>query len=299
MSSYKNIAIVGASGNTGKIIVDGLLSAAKFNITVLARKESTTTFAKEVNVRKTDFSESDLIDALRGQDAVISTLGVEGFGEQQKVVDAAVQAGVRRFLPSEFSSSSEDPAVLQLMPLFEQKKNLVEYLKSKENDGLTWTGLATGLLFDWGLANGFLGYDLEKRTAMIWDDGNKKFTLINQKQLARAVVSILEHPQETANCYLCVYSVETTQNEILAALEEATGTKWTVNSTSTDEQITEAREKLGAGDFSGGFTLVRATTYSNVPGLRANYPEERNLANEILGLEVESVQETVKRLVGN
>ncbi|KAJ4252839.1 hypothetical protein NW762_010745 [Fusarium torreyae] len=299
MSSYKNIAIVGASGNTGKIIIDGLLSAAKFNITVLTRKESTTTFAKEVNVRKTDFSESDLIDALRGQDAVISTLGVEGFGEQQKIVDAAVQAGVKRFLPSEFSSSSEDPAVLQLMPLFEQKKNLIEYLRSKEKDGLTWTGIATGLLFDWGLANGFLGYDLEKRTATIWDDGDKKFTLINQKQLARAVVSILEHPQETTNRYLYVYSVETTQNEILAALEEATRAKWTVNSTSTNQQIAEAREKLGAGDFSGGFMLVRATTYSNVAGLRANYAEERNLANGILGLEVESVQETVKRVVGN
>ncbi|KAF4961884.1 hypothetical protein FSARC_10003 [Fusarium sarcochroum] len=299
MSSYKNIAIVGASGNTGKIILDGLLSAAKFNITVLARQESTATFAKEVIVRKTDFSEADLIDALKGQDAVISTLGVEGFGEQQKLVDAAAQAGVKRFLPSEFSSSSQDPAVLQLMPLFEQKKNLIEYLKSKEKDGLTWTGLATGLLFDWGLANGFLGYDLEKRTVTIWDDGNKKFTLINQKQLARAVVSILEHPQETANRYLYAYSVETTQNEILTSLEEATGAKWIVNSASTAEQVAEAREKLGAGDFSGGFTLVRATTYANVPGLRSNYAEERNLAHGILGLEVESVQDTVKRVVGN
>jgi hypothetical protein len=80
---------------------------------------------------------------------VISALGVEGFDQQQKLVDAAVRAGVKRFLPSEFSSSSEDPAVLGLFPLFEVKKNLIDYLKSKEKDGLSWTGLATGLLFDW------------------------------------------------------------------------------------------------------------------------------------------------------
>jgi hypothetical protein len=166
MSSYKNIALVGvsiyhlyekddpltysqASGNTGKIIIDGLLSTAKFNITVLSRKESKATFLQGITVRTTDFSETDLVNALKGQDVVISALGVEGFSQQQKIVDAAVRAGVKRFLPSEFSSSSEDPAVLRLMPLFEQKKNLIDYLKSKEKDGLTWTGLATGLLFDW------------------------------------------------------------------------------------------------------------------------------------------------------
>jgi hypothetical protein len=122
-----------ASGSTGKIILNAL----------------TSTYPTNVKVRPTDFSEDDLTEALKGQDVLISALGVEGFDQQQKLVDAAVRAGVKRFLPSEFSSSSEDPAVLGLLPLFEVKKNLIEYLKSKENDGLSWTGLATGLLFDW------------------------------------------------------------------------------------------------------------------------------------------------------
>ncbi|KAM0206786.1 hypothetical protein ACHAQI_008011 [Fusarium lateritium] len=297
MSSYKNIAVAGASGSTGKIIVDGLMSAAKFNITVLSRKESKATFPQGITVRTTDFSEADLVSALKDQDVVISALGVEGFSQQQTIVDAAVRAGVKRFLPSEFSSSSEDPAVLRLMPLFEQKKNLIDYLKSKEKDGLTWTGLATGLLFDWGLANGFLGFDIDNHTATIWDDGNRKFTLTNEKQLAQAVVSVLEHPQETRNRYLYVYSVETTQSEILQSLEKSTETKWTVHATSTDQQVTEAHEKLSGGDFSGGFILVRATTFGNTDGLRSNYAEEKSLANGILGLGVESVDETVKRVV--
>lgn len=166
MSAYKNIAVVGvsihhrslkddlltysqASGNTGKIIIDGLLSSTKFNITVLSRKESKATYPQGITVRTTDFSETDLVSALQGQDVVISALGVEGFGQQQTIVDAAARAGVKRFLPSEFSASSEDPAVLGLLPIFKQKKTLLDYLKSKEKDGLTWTGLATGLLFDW------------------------------------------------------------------------------------------------------------------------------------------------------
>lgn len=110
-------------------------------------------------------------------------------------------------------------------------------------------------------------------------------------------MSVLEHPQETSNRYLYVYSVETTQNEILKSLEKATGAKWLVHATSTDQEVAEAYEKLGAGDFSGGFTLVRATNFGNTDGLRLNYAKEENLANGILGLEVESVDETVKRVV--
>ncbi|KAK7415362.1 hypothetical protein QQZ08_012372, partial [Neonectria magnoliae] len=149
MASYKNIAIFGASGNAGKIILDGLVAASKFNITVVQRKESEAAFKTGVSVRKIDFSEGDLEAALNGHDAVISALGATAFREQKKIVDAAIRAGVKRFIPSEFSASSEDAAVLQLLPLFGQKKELVQYLQSKQSEGLSWTGLATSGLFDW------------------------------------------------------------------------------------------------------------------------------------------------------
>jgi hypothetical protein len=76
-------------------------------------------------------------------------VGATAFGEQKRFVDAAIRAGVKRFLPSEFSANSQNEAVLQLLPLLRLKKELVEYLKSKENEGLTWTGIATSGLFDW------------------------------------------------------------------------------------------------------------------------------------------------------
>jgi hypothetical protein len=108
---------------------------------------------------------------------------------------------------------------------------------------------------------------------------------------------VLEHPKETSNRYLHVYSVETSQNEILTALEKSTAAKWTVSSTTTDEQVTEGRNKLGAGDFSGAFNLVRATVYGNTAGLRSDYTKVEGLANNILGLKTESVQETTDRVM--
>lgn len=106
-------------------------------------------FPSGVHVHKSDFSDADLEAAFKGKDAVISALGATGFGEQRKLVDAAIRAGVKRFIPSEFSANSQNDMVIQLLPLFGQKKELIEYLKLKEADGLTWTGIATSGLLDW------------------------------------------------------------------------------------------------------------------------------------------------------
>lgn len=144
-----------------------------------------------------------------------------------------------------------------------------------------------------GLRTGFLEYDIANKTATIWDGGNKTFTMTNEKDLGKAVAAVLQRPEETANRYLFVSSVETTQNEILAALENATGAKWTVNNTTTEEQIHAAVQKLGAGDFSGAYALVRATAYGCTPGLKSNYVTDEVLSNKLLGLELASVAETV------
>lgn len=121
--------------------------------------------------------------------------------------------------------------------------------------------------------------------------------MTNEKDLGQSVVSVLRHPLGTSNQYFCVASVETTQNEIVAALEKVTGARWTIIETTTDEQVSAAVEKLAAGDFNGAFALVRATCFGNAPGLRANYAKEEKLANETLGLEMESVEDIVRRIV--
>ncbi|KAF3916853.1 hypothetical protein ABW20_dc0109871 [Dactylellina cionopaga] len=296
-STLKNVAIIGASGNIGKIILGGLIDSAQFNVTAISRSTSDVTFPRGVTVIRTDFSDEDLVAAFKGQDVVISVVGATAFGEQKKFVDAALRAGVKRFLPSEFSVSSQNQAVLQLLPLFGQKKELVDYLRSKESEGLTWTGLASSGLLDWGIENGFLEFDIANRTATVWDGGNKSFTCTNEKQLGQAVVSVLQHPQETSNQYLFIASVETTQNEIVAALEEVSGESWTVTHVTTDTQVTEAFKKLQSGDFSGAFTLVRATAFGNTPGLHSNFAKDEKLANDILGLSLENVKDVVKRVL--
>jgi hypothetical protein len=111
-------------------------------------------------------------------------------------------------------------------------------------------------------------------------------------------VSVLRRPGATANRYLYVSSVEASQNEILAALEKATESSWTVHRTTTDVEVNDATGKLQKGDFSGALTLVRATVYGDIPGLGSNYARDRYLANGLLGLEEESVEGTIQSVVG-
>ena len=149
------------------------------------------------------------------------------------------------------------------------------------------------------MANGFLGFDLTSNRATIWDDGNTRFSCVNEETLGKAVVACLEHSAETVNKHVYISSLAVTQNQILQALEQATATTWTVKHTSSTEQIDAAREALGKGDFAGAFALVKATCWSNVPDLRQHFEvaEKESLMNDVLGIKAESLQETVERVL--
>jgi hypothetical protein len=147
-----------------------------------------------------------------------------------------------------------------------------------------------------------MGFDLTSRQAIIWDDGKTRFSGTNEDDLGKAVISILHNPVETANKFVYVSSFTATQNETLEALEKATSAKWEVTRVSTGQQLSGAKEALVNGDMAGAFTLVKATCWSNMPGLKQHFEvdETERLANELLGLKGEqSVQDTVERLVAS
>ncbi|EXJ66440.1 uncharacterized protein A1O5_10592 [Cladophialophora psammophila CBS 110553] len=293
-SQIKKVVLIGASGNLGSIILRELLKSKVLEVTVLTRLSSNATFPADASVIKTSYSESELVKAFEGQDAVVSSVGPTGFQDQKVFIDAAITAGVKRFIPSEFSANTMSPTVRELVPVFEAKKVIIDYLREKENTGLTWTGLSIGPLLDWGLVSGFLGFDLANEKAVLWDGGNVAFSATNQTDLGQAIVSVLTHPAETANQFLYFATVTTTHKAILAALEAQTGKKWMVDDVKTEEEITKGRKMLSEGDFTGIFELVRASAWGEVPGIRSNYAVDEKLANSVLGLPEGDLDETVK-----
>ena len=65
------------------------------------------------------------------------------------MIDASVTAGVKRFIPSEFGSDTQNAKAVTSISLFGLKVQIHEHLKAQESKGLSWTAIAAGPFFDW------------------------------------------------------------------------------------------------------------------------------------------------------
>ncbi|KAJ2905881.1 hypothetical protein MKZ38_003889 [Zalerion maritima] len=292
MTSFKNIAVVGGAGNLGPAIVKALLDA-DFNVTALSREGSTSTFPSGVTVKKVNYDSSDSVTAaLEGQDALVSVIASPAIKNQIALVDAAIAAGVKRIIPSEFGINTR-VANGAIAKILSAKVQTVDYLmeKAKSVPGFTWTGLANSLFFDWGLTRGTVGFNAATKTATIYDSGNEPVSGTNLAYIGKGVAGILKHPEETANKYLCIASFTTTQNEILASIEKETGEKWKVEHVKTADLQKSGEEKLAQGHPMAFPDLVRAWSFADGCG-HAFKPGEN--AAGMLGLEKESLEETLR-----
>ena len=151
MSSIKNVIIIGAGGHLGPSLLSAFDGDSHFTVSVLARQSSQSNFPSHIKVHRVadSYPEAELVEAFRGQDAIISSLARAGMGHQYAIIDAAVKAGVKRYVPSDFGSDIRNDKAAELLPqYFAEKIKTNRYLREKEKDGLTWTAFATGPFFE-------------------------------------------------------------------------------------------------------------------------------------------------------
>ncbi|KAK7970246.1 hypothetical protein PG996_001319 [Apiospora saccharicola] len=293
MSAIKNVTVVGASGTLGMPLVKALQEAG-FHVTALSRAGSASTPPVGVDVKKVDYGSPEALQAaLAGQDALISVIATTATGEQYPFIDAAIAAGVQRIIPSEFGINTRTVPHPGLRAMVQSKIKLVDYLqeKSRENPGLTWTGISNSFFFD-TIKKGFgFGLDFKTKTATIVDSGDEPFDVATLRFVAQAVVAVLSSPDKTANQYLTVSGAVTTQNQLLEILREG-GDEWkTVQVPSTKfEQI--GNDKMAKGDYSAFGDFLNVLLFSDGADRAFKDP-----ANEILGLEREDLRATLKALL--
>ncbi|KAI0888387.1 NmrA-like family protein [Annulohypoxylon maeteangense] len=300
MAALKKVLVIGAStsgmANLGASLVEELKADGTFEITVLSRKSSPTA-TKGVNLVKVDdsFPQGDLEKVFTGQDAVVMTTSFQLFGQEDKFIDAAVKAGVKRFISSDFTSNTTNMDTLAMFPMMGGKARVNGELKAKESTGLTWTAISTGIFLDIGLMTGFVGYDLKGHTATIWDDGNAKFSVSTKANVAKAITRVLRNPEITANQHVFVSSLETSMNEILSGLEKGQGVKYDISYTKLEDEVAFGKSMLAKGDFMKAHKLVLAA--SLIPGYGNNFAEEEKLWNDVLGVPRESIDEVVGKVI--
>ncbi|KAF7552985.1 hypothetical protein G7Z17_g3953 [Cylindrodendrum hubeiense] len=291
--AIQKVAIVGGSGTLGAEVVKQLLDAG-FDVTAITRNESEATFPDKVTVKRADVTSVDSVkDAISGQDAVISTAASAAAGGQKVIIDAVIAAKVPRFIPSEFGIETRKYRDTKLGRLVGAKVSNTDYLieLASKYDWFSWTGLSNGLFFDWTLKRGSTFVDPKNHKFTLVDSGNELFSASTLGFIGKAVVGILKNPSETANKYLNVAGIVTSQNKILEAIEKFTGSKFDISHTTGDELEKIGDEKIAKKDFSAFIQYLEQHLFADGAG-HGLKPE--NSANGLLGLKEEPLEDTIR-----
>jgi len=293
----KNVLLIGGAGTLGPSIISALLKAGTFKVTVLSRPTSKSTFQSGVTKLTSDFTSESLLSSFKSQDVVIDLIAQATVDSRKQFVDAAVSAGVKRFIASEFSGNMDNPTNVKIVSIFATRVAVREYLKEKvaANPGFSYTTVSTGPFYDWAIKAAFIGFDTKTQSATIYDSGNQPFSCTTLSTVGLAVASILSKPSETANKSIYIQSFNPTQNEILAVLEEITDAKWKVDTISTGDALVQGYEKLGKGDMSGIVGVLMSSTYGAANG--NDFTKHATLSNELLGLPKEDLKTVTREIV--
>ncbi|KAL2062759.1 hypothetical protein VTL71DRAFT_5831 [Oculimacula yallundae] len=283
MSSIKNVAVLGAGGALGAPLLKVIIDSGKFNVTVITRPASKSTFPSSVKVIKADYESLDsLTSALKDQDAVVSAVGTDGLLGQSLLVDAAITAGVKRILPSEFGSDLSN-AKAAALPVFGYKVATRKHLEEKVAAGakITYTYVVNSGFLDWGLDEGFL-LDWKSAEPKLYNGGEYEFSATSLASVGQAVVGVLSHLEETQNRTVYVQDITVSQKKLLEiARKVAPEKKWSPVKVNLDDQEKWANGKLAEGDYSDGVMY----TYLNVVMFQDGYGARfEKLDNELLGV---------------
>ncbi|OQO05929.1 hypothetical protein B0A48_10025 [Cryoendolithus antarcticus] len=263
-NEHRKVLIVGAGGtNIGNHIARTLAADPYFTVSVLSRRSDASypPNTSVVSIPSGDASHADYVFAFRGQDVVISAIGTAGKPKEEIMIDAAIEAGVKRFFPSESGLDDTNAAARKLCPIFDMKGGMIDYLRSKESSGLTWTAVPTGMWLDWALdpSIAFIGINIAQHTVDYWAQGSHKLSFSTLPTSAQGYRQILKHPAESENKIAPIRKFEVAQAEIVAALEEIQGVKYSVTYIDHEQVISGARAKWDAvKDILAALKLVCA-----------------------------------------
>lgn len=229
------VAIVGGSGGLGQHIADEFVKHKKYKLILLSRKELEQYSDEGADIRIVDFnSVSSLKHALQGVHTVISCIAsrdpVTELTVSKNIIEACEEAGVKRFIPSEWGPDLEKYGHIDF-EYFEAKQQVREVLaKSK----LEYTLIANGIFMDYLLPKMAkkhlrdlpLPIDVQKATAKIPGTGDVPVTFTLADNVAEAVVELVGDPVWEKHTH--INGETTTLNKILHTAEEVTGKKFTV-----------------------------------------------------------------------
>ncbi|KAI0383591.1 NAD(P)-binding protein [Hypomontagnella monticulosa] len=177
------IAIASASSQLAREVLDALVATKRHEIIALVRKDPTIypSLPGVTWVQTTCQDKAELVRLFKGVETVLSFAPVHldvGNAIQKRLIDAAVEAGVKRFAPSEWATGVKMELALDGIPWYAGKLEVAHYLEeiNKEKKVIEYTRFQVGIFMNYlahphKTANhittmSFL-FDLENQQAML------------------------------------------------------------------------------------------------------------------------------------
>lgn len=251
----------------------------------------TTDFIKH---QKSDFSATSLQSAFAGHDLVISTTAGGDSDQQISIIDAAIAAGVRCFMPHEFGHDTLNTKLSRRISKSAGRARVIEYLRvvTSSHSDFEWVGAATGYTLDSGLISGNMGLDMQWHSATIHGIGTESFAASSLQRVGQVVARVVTHWEQVKNQYIYAAGVLTSANEVLRSAEKVTQREFSVGNYDVEDCIKEGEARIDRGyPDSGMFLLERSVLYDEE--LNAIEPFRSRSSNEILQLRPESVETIV------
>ncbi|KAJ4989779.1 NmrA-like family protein [Stagonosporopsis vannaccii] len=247
-----------------------------------------------VKHQKSDFSTSSLKAAFAGQDLVISTTGGCDSDQQITIIDAAIAAGVHRFMPHEFGCDTLNKKISERILKTAERAKVIDHLRtaSAASSDFEWVGVATGHTLDTALISGNMGFDMQWHSATIHGIGTETFATSSLQRIGHVVARVIDHWDEVRNQYIYAAGVLTSANEVLRSAEKATQREFTVGNYDVEDCIREGITRIERGyPDSGMFLLERSILYDEA--LDAVEPFRSRSSNDLLELGPEVVDTIV------
>ncbi|QGA16736.1 hypothetical protein EYB26_004404 [Talaromyces marneffei] len=223
------VLLIGATGETGRSIANGLLEAGGFEIYAFTRPASVAKpqlielKKKGVIIRQGDLTAplEELAEALKGIDIVVSCVGPSDQDIQMNIVTATKAAGVKRFIPCAFITVCAPGGIMWLRDEKEKVYNHIKQLKLPYTiiDIGWWYQIATPRL-----PSGKIDYAMTTSNDELIGDGRTLSAFIDLRDIGKYVANIIVDPR-TENKMVFAYNIVTSPADIFDTVEKLSGEK--------------------------------------------------------------------------
>ena len=254
---------------------------------------------------------SSLSSALKGMDVLIVTMAVTAPPDtQSKLIHAAAEARVPYIFPNEWGLDHVDASLAKETLIGE---GIIKARKLVESLGVSsWVAVVSGFWYEYSLSFSPVsyGFDFKNKKATFYNEGTTRMNTTTWDQTGRAVARVLQLPIKSGsgpslsdykNNMLYISSFAVSQRDMLDSIHRVSGTTdkdWTIEKQDAKERWAEGMEELKQPEKYGrlgfGKMLYARGFYPDEPGL---FEKRAKLANEVLGLPKEDLDESTKKAI--